>query len=173
MSLGELAVIGAVALVVIGPEKLPRVARTAGLLLGRARRIVAGLRADLEREFELAEMGDLKSEIQSGLDREIAPLREVLDATNAPLSEAPEEAVPPSSVPEPSSVAIMEEPADCAIEDSVPVKPKQRRERKKPALVGQASGKSQAKQEPHTEMIQDDLFAEFDPVPRQDYRDRR
>lgn len=63
ISLGELAVIGAVALVVIGPEKLPKVARTAGMLFGRAQRLAAGFRADLERELHAAEIADLKKKL--------------------------------------------------------------------------------------------------------------
>ncbi|MDR3410581.1 MAG: Sec-independent protein translocase protein TatB [Formivibrio sp.] len=63
ISLGELAVIGAVALVVIGPEKLPKVARTAGMLLGRAQRLAANFRADIERELHTAEMADLKQKL--------------------------------------------------------------------------------------------------------------
>ena len=47
----ELAIIGVVALLVIGPERLPRVARTAGLWLGRARRFVSTVKADIDREI--------------------------------------------------------------------------------------------------------------------------
>jgi sec-independent protein translocase protein TatB len=47
----ELAIIGVVALLVIGPERLPRVARTAGLWLGRARRFVSSVKADIDREI--------------------------------------------------------------------------------------------------------------------------
>ena len=47
----ELAIIGVVALLVIGPERLPRVARTAGLWLGRARRFVSTVKADIDREL--------------------------------------------------------------------------------------------------------------------------
>jgi len=47
----ELAIIGVVALLVIGPERLPQVARTAGLWLGRARRFVSTVKADIDREI--------------------------------------------------------------------------------------------------------------------------
>ena len=47
----ELAIIGVVALLVIGPERLPRVARTAGLWMGRARRFVSTVKADIDREL--------------------------------------------------------------------------------------------------------------------------
>ena len=54
ISFGELAVIGVVALVVIGPEKLPKVARTVGALVGRAQRYVHDVKADIQREVNLA-----------------------------------------------------------------------------------------------------------------------
>jgi sec-independent protein translocase protein TatB len=61
----ELVVIGVVALVVIGPEKLPRVARTAGVLFGRMQRYVNQVKADINREMETAELGKVKSEFES------------------------------------------------------------------------------------------------------------
>jgi len=56
----ELMVIGVVALVVIGPERLPKVARTAGALFGRMQRYVADVKADINREIEASELKDLK-----------------------------------------------------------------------------------------------------------------
>lgn len=60
----ELIVIGVVALVVIGPERLPKVARTAGLLFGRFQRYVSNVKADIQREMDTAEFGKLKNEVQ-------------------------------------------------------------------------------------------------------------
>ncbi len=60
----EMLMIGIVALVVIGPERLPKVARTAGLLLGRMRRYVSDVRADLHREMQLEELKQLRDEMQ-------------------------------------------------------------------------------------------------------------
>ncbi len=60
----ELVVIGVVALVVIGPERLPKVARTAGILLGRLQRYVSTVKADISREMELEELKKVKSEFQ-------------------------------------------------------------------------------------------------------------
>lgn len=59
----ELIVIGIVALVVIGPEKLPKVARTLGLLLGRAQRYVNDVKADINREMQLDELRKLQSQV--------------------------------------------------------------------------------------------------------------
>ena len=63
ISFGELAVIGVVALVVIGPEKLPKVARTVGALVGRAQRYVHDVKADIQREVNLGELKQLHSEV--------------------------------------------------------------------------------------------------------------
>ncbi|HXX12530.1 MAG TPA: Sec-independent protein translocase protein TatB [Burkholderiales bacterium] len=60
----ELVVIGVVALIVIGPERLPRVARTAGHLLGRFQRYVAEVKADINREIELSELKKLRSTVE-------------------------------------------------------------------------------------------------------------
>ena len=61
----ELLVIGIVALVVIGPERLPRVARTAGILVGRLQRYVTQVKADINREMELSELSKVKTEFES------------------------------------------------------------------------------------------------------------
>ncbi len=60
----ELLVIGVVALIVIGPEKLPRVARTVGHLLGRMQRYVADVKADINREIELEELRKMRDSMQ-------------------------------------------------------------------------------------------------------------
>ena len=54
----EMIVIAVIALIVLGPEKLPRVARTAGHLLGRMQRYVNDVKADINREMELDELYD-------------------------------------------------------------------------------------------------------------------
>jgi sec-independent protein translocase protein TatB len=61
----ELMVIGVIALVVIGPERLPKVARTAGHLFGRLQRYVTQVKSDISREMELAELGKMKNEFES------------------------------------------------------------------------------------------------------------
>jgi sec-independent protein translocase protein TatB len=60
----ELFVIGVVALIVIGPERLPRVAKTLGHLFGRMQRYVADVKSDINREIELDELRKLKSTMQ-------------------------------------------------------------------------------------------------------------
>ena len=56
----ELAIIAVIALLVIGPERLPKAARTAGLWVGRARRMVADVKADIDREVRQSELAELK-----------------------------------------------------------------------------------------------------------------
>lgn len=60
----ELLVIGVVALLVLGPERLPKVARTAGHLLGRLQRYVSDVKSDISREMQLEELRKLQSQIQ-------------------------------------------------------------------------------------------------------------
>ena len=60
----EIVVIGVVALIVIGPERLPKTARTLGLLFGRLQRYVNEVKADISREMELDELRRLKQQVQ-------------------------------------------------------------------------------------------------------------
>ena len=60
----KIALIGAVALIVIGPEKLPRVARTMGHLLGKAQRYVSDVKAEVNRSIELDELKKMKSQFE-------------------------------------------------------------------------------------------------------------
>ncbi len=60
----EIFVIGVVALIVIGPERLPRVAKTVGHLFGRMQRYVSEVKADINREIELDELRKLQSTMQ-------------------------------------------------------------------------------------------------------------
>ncbi len=65
LGISKLALIGVVALVVIGPEKLPRVARTVGALLGKAQRYVADVKAEVNRSMELEELKKMKESVES------------------------------------------------------------------------------------------------------------
>ena len=65
LGLSKMALIGAVALIVIGPEKLPRVARTVGTLLGKAQRYVADVKAEVNRSMDLDELKKMKESVES------------------------------------------------------------------------------------------------------------
>lgn len=60
----KMALIGAVALIVIGPEKLPRVARTVGHLLGKAQRYMADVKAEVNKSIELEELKKMKGQFE-------------------------------------------------------------------------------------------------------------
>lgn len=77
----KLALIGAVALVVIGPERLPRVARTVGHLLGKAQRYVSDVKAEVNRSIELDELKKMKANIEDAA-------RDVEQTVNKEISEA-------------------------------------------------------------------------------------
>ena len=64
LGLSKLAIIGVVALIVIGPEKLPKVARMAGTLYGRAQRYLHEIKSEVSREIELDELRNLKKEVE-------------------------------------------------------------------------------------------------------------
>lgn len=64
LGLDKLALIGAVALIVIGPEKLPKVARTVGHLLGKARRYVADVKAEVSRSMEMEELAKVRKQFE-------------------------------------------------------------------------------------------------------------
>ncbi|WP_217126389.1 Sec-independent protein translocase protein TatB [Hydrogenophilus thiooxidans] len=61
----ELVLIALVALIVLGPERLPKVARTVGHLLGRMQRYASSVKADIEREIQLEELKKLETQIQA------------------------------------------------------------------------------------------------------------
>jgi len=64
LGVSKIALIGAVALIVIGPEKLPRVARTVGTLLGKAQRYVADVKQEVNRSMELDELKKMKDTVE-------------------------------------------------------------------------------------------------------------
>lgn len=64
LGISKLALIGAVALVVIGPEKLPRVARMAGTLLGKAQRYISDVKAEVNRSMALDELKKMKESVE-------------------------------------------------------------------------------------------------------------
>ena len=77
LGISKLALIGAVALVVIGPEKLPRVARMVGTLLGKAQRYVADVKAEVNRSMELDELKKMKDSMTSAAQEVQSSMREV------------------------------------------------------------------------------------------------
>ena len=125
----ELIVIALVALIVIGPERLPRVARTLGALLGRAQRYVNDVKADIQREVDLDELKNLQSTFQDAaksVEQSVNQVGEELhaagesmnqsiagaaDATPAPAAEVPAAEVPVPEAPAPVAETPASAPA--------------------------------------------------------------
>jgi sec-independent protein translocase protein TatB len=131
----ELIVIGVVALVVIGPERLPKVARTLGVLVGRMQRYVSQVKADINREMELADLGKVKQEFESAarsfqsdveskaadVEREIRETqsqidRELAAATSSEAPAAPAE-LPPAAPAESPAAAPPSPQLELGIEE--------------------------------------------------------
>ncbi|MSQ56417.1 MAG: Sec-independent protein translocase subunit TatB [Limnohabitans sp.] len=65
LGISKIALIGVVALIVIGPEKLPRVARTIGQLIGKAQRYVADVKAEVNKSMDLDELKKMKETVEN------------------------------------------------------------------------------------------------------------
>ena len=78
----ELALVGLVALLVVGPERLPRLARTVGLWIGKGRRFVSTVKADIERELKAEELKRILDE-----QARSNPLEEIVEETREGLGE--------------------------------------------------------------------------------------
>ena len=81
----ELIVIGLVALVVIGPERLPRVARTAGHLLGRLQRYVSDVKSDIQREMQLEDLKKLQQQVAESARELESSMRNQIGAVQADI----------------------------------------------------------------------------------------
>ncbi len=85
----ELVVIALVALIVIGPERLPRVARTLGVLLGRAQRYVNDVKVDIQREVNLDELKNIQSTFQDAaksIEQSVTQAEQELQAAGESLN---------------------------------------------------------------------------------------
>lgn len=110
----EILVIAVVALIVIGPERLPKVARTLGHLFGRMQRYVNDVKADISREMELDELRKLQSSMQDAARSIEQTVNKEINTTESQLNSiatAATEVAPPPAAPEPAAVAPSAEPA--------------------------------------------------------------
>jgi sec-independent protein translocase protein TatB len=135
----EIFVIGVVALIVIGPERLPRVAKTVGHLFGRLQRYVSEVKSDINREIELEELRKLKdtmqdaarsmeqsvtsqvnyidsevkqagAEVQKQVESAVAPLTGIqMVPPTTPVSQSAPEDAKPAAIPEGSASAAKPE----------------------------------------------------------------
>lgn len=90
----KIALIGAVALIVIGPEKLPRVARTVGHLIGKAQRYVADVKAEVNRSIELDELKKMKGDLEGAARGMEQSFNEQIHQTTSELNNAWNDAEP-------------------------------------------------------------------------------
>lgn len=84
-SFGELLLIGTIALVVLGPDKLPGAARTAGMWIGKVKRTVSDLQNEVTAQFEAEELRRELKETQSKVDKGLSRLRQSIEGTDASL----------------------------------------------------------------------------------------
>jgi sec-independent protein translocase protein TatB len=124
----ELMVCAVVALVVIGPERLPKVARTLGVLFGRLQRYVSQVKSDINREMDLAELGKVKTEFEnaarsfqsdvqsqaSQVEREMSEAKASIERT---LDAAPETPAQPAELQEPPAAAEISPQLELGIEE--------------------------------------------------------
>ncbi|CAN5617821.1 Sec-independent protein translocase protein TatB [soil metagenome] len=84
----KIALIGAVALIVVGPERLPRVARTVGHLLGKAQRYVSDVKAEVNRSIELDELRKMKGGIEDAAREVHQSVQNSVDQTRSDVENA-------------------------------------------------------------------------------------
>jgi sec-independent protein translocase protein TatB len=112
IAFSEMLIIAVVALVVLGPEKLPKVARTAGLLLGRLQRYVNDVKSDINREMQLDELKKLQTQVEDSarsLERsvttEFQSAESALNQTAQGVTESVALASPDAAVPATAAAA--------------------------------------------------------------------
>lgn len=93
----EMVVIAVVALIVVGPERLPKVARTLGHLWGRAQRYINGVKADIARDMAIEELRQLQQKVQleaSSTEQAVMQVTQILDQQVQQLNSAEEQPAP-------------------------------------------------------------------------------
>jgi len=114
-SLPELMAIMVVALTVIGPERLPKVARTLGHLWGRAQRYVNGVKADIERDMSIEEFRQMQQKVEAEAGAVTKSLRQVTNSVDQQVQDINKEV----SEPESHSQATQSVQADQQAQQSV------------------------------------------------------
>jgi sec-independent protein translocase protein TatB len=127
IAFSEIALIAVVALVVIGPERLPKVARTLGHMFGRLQRYVNEVKADINREIELDELRKLKSEVQSAaqdIERSVSQAASEVQSGVRSVEEQLNAAAADAAAPPATEVPAQSPPAsDVAATHAVPALP--------------------------------------------------
>jgi sec-independent protein translocase protein TatB len=113
-SFSELMVVMVVALIVIGPERLPKVARTLGHLWGRAQRYVNGVKADIERDMAVEEFRQLQQKVQAeagALEQSVKQVTLTADQQVQQINEAVAQLSSPGQAMQPSQTTQPPPPA--------------------------------------------------------------
>lgn len=97
VAFSELVVIAIVALIVIGPEKLPKVARTLGLLVGRMQRYVATVKADIDSEIQLEDLRKLQQDVQQRMTQTQAEISSETRHIEQSIAGATKPDIPPDT----------------------------------------------------------------------------
>lgn len=118
----ELLLIGIITLIVVGPERLPKVARTLGLLFGRVQRYVSEVKTDISRELKLEELRKLEADMREKARNMEHTMTDEINRTSQEfkqVAEAAQAAVEPAQ-PAVESVPVAAEPAH---EQAAPASP--------------------------------------------------
>ena len=107
----EIVVIAVVALIVIGPERLPRTARMLGHLFGRLQRYVNDVKADISREMELDELRRLQREVKGAASEIEQSMRSVATDFQSGIKSVEQQLNEPASEAAPGSSSVSEVPA--------------------------------------------------------------
>jgi len=145
----ELMVIAVIALVVIGPERLPRVARTLGHLAGRLQRYVSDVKADINREIELDELRKMRDSMQqaasslgdsvkSGLASAESEINRITESAQEALKDPSDAPKPAQEEANPASHEAIPDPQEAQWREAKPaqVEVKAQEEAKPPHAVG-------------------------------------
>lgn len=112
----ELMIIGVVTLIVVGPERLPGLARTAGHLIGRLQRYVADVKSDISREADLDELRKTKESVQQAASEFESSMNEDLRKAetdlNRSVAEAAGDSEPEAPAPEAEAPTVIDKPTD-------------------------------------------------------------
>jgi sec-independent protein translocase protein TatB len=128
IAFSEMLIIAVVALVVLGPEKLPKVARTAGILLGRVQRYVSDVKSDINREMQLEELKKLQAQVEDSarsIERSVttelqtaqASLNETAQSVSEPVAAVASEV---ATLPETVSATVQSAAAEPVVPVSAP-----------------------------------------------------
>ncbi len=119
IAFSELILIALVALVVIGPERLPGLARTAGHLLGRLQRYVSDVKSDINREIQLEELKKMQQEVvesarslESDLTQDFSSMENTLNESLSQIEPAESDPSPNTETGDTPAEPSVEEPAD-------------------------------------------------------------